>query len=346
MRVGPAYRFLFNSVNMARRQDGWEAATRTALGLVRDESRKLPVQRLRRTARDSTQVPAKAGDESWPEVDVAEVRAQLAQLGIDVIRTSLDPLGLARHMDGYRYPRFYGGGSVASGGVREWKILKYFVSLELVDIRPSDVVIDVASERSLFPDVVRTQTGARVFRQDLTYAPGLVGDRIGGNAARMPIGAEFASKLILHNSFEHFEGEADRDFIREAWRVLRPGGEVCIVPLYLSQRYEILTDPLVDTRGLAWDPGARIARVRGFRNRFGRFYSPAALAERVLRPAEECGFAVSLHDFENLRALDPSSGLHFGLVLTKPETTSDRALAAAQPKEEAGSEPQAAGSTG
>ena len=95
----------------------------------------------------------------------------------------------------------------------------------------------------------------------------------------MPIGAEFANKLILHNSFEHFEGEADRDFISEAWRVLRPGGEVCIVPLYLSQRYEIFTDPLVDTRDLAWDPGARIARVRGFRNRFGRFYSPAALAE-------------------------------------------------------------------
>lgn len=226
------------------------------------------------------------------------------------------------------------------------RFFEYFVSLELVDIRPSDVVIDVASERSLFPEVVRTQTGARVFRQDLTYAPGVAGDRIGGNAARMPIAAEFANKLILHNSFEHFEGEADRDFIREAWRVLRPGGEACIVPLYLSQRYEILTDPLVDTRDLAWDPGARIARVRGFRNRFGRFYSPAALAERVLRPAEECGFAVSLYDFENLRKLDPSSGLHFGLVLTKPGPASGLVSETAQLAKEAGSEQPAAGSTG
>ena len=121
MRVGPAYRFLFNSANMARRQDGWGAATRTALGLVWEESRKLPVRRLRWRTRRSIEVPVDAGDQSSPEVDLSAVRTQLAQLGIDVIRISLDPLGLARHTDGYRYPRFYGGGSVATGGVREWR---------------------------------------------------------------------------------------------------------------------------------------------------------------------------------------------------------------------------------
>jgi hypothetical protein len=38
----------------------------------------------------------------------------------------------------------------------------------------------------------------------------------------MPIPAQFADTLVLHNTFEHFEGSADTDFIAEAWRVLQP----------------------------------------------------------------------------------------------------------------------------
>ena len=49
--------------------------------------------------------------------------------------------------------------------------------------------------------------------------------------------------MALHCSFEHFEGRSDIGFIREAERVLRPGGAVCVVPLYLSEEYAIQTDP-------------------------------------------------------------------------------------------------------
>src|SRR5205823_8461573 len=133
------------------------------------------------------------------------------------------------------YPRFYAGGSSAGGGHREKKILEYFVSLTIVPIEQDDVVIDVASERSVFPELVRHLTGAVVFRQDLIYRVGIHEDRIGGSAASMPLPDGFATKLTLHNSFEHFEGNADTAFVREAWRVLRPGGAVCIVPLFLSE---------------------------------------------------------------------------------------------------------------
>jgi SAM-dependent methyltransferase len=258
----------------------------------------------------------------FPEPDVAAIRNELIGVGAPVIRASLDPVGFAEHIRSYRYPRFYAGGAVAKGGAREWKILEYFASLQLLNIRSTDVVIDVASERSLFPDVVETLYGARVVRQDQMYPPGVHDDRIGGDASSMPVSPTCADKLVLHNSFEHFEGSRDTKFIQEAWRVLRPGGTVCIVPLYLSERHEILTDPLVDTVDVDWDPGAEVVDVDGYRNRFGRFYSPAALVARVLRPAEECGFEVQVYEFENIRDLDLTSGLHFGLILTKPAVLS------------------------
>ena len=207
---------------------------------------------------------------------------------------------------------------MVKGGARETKILEYFVALQLLEIQSSDVVIDVASERSLFPDVVRTLIGARVFRQDLIYPVGVRGDRIGGNAAHMPIEDDFADALALHNSFEHFEGDSDTGFIREAWRVLKPGGKVCIVPLFMSEQYEILTDPVVKPDDLDWDLGALVFDVLGYRNRFGRFYNSVAFKQRVVQPAAECGFDMEVLRFENARELEPKSALEFGLVLRKP----------------------------
>jgi hypothetical protein len=289
------------------------------ISLASEELSKTRVRaRLNRTSPEMMAAASQRAATGAPEVNVAAIGRGLESVGVTVTRVSLDPSAFAEHTRRYRYPRFYAGGAAAKGGAREWKILEYFASLELLDIRSTDVVIDVASERSVFPDLVEELYGARLFRQDLTYPPGVHENRIGGNAASMPVPPSFADVLTLHNSFEHFEGGADSDFVREAWRVLRQGGAACIVPLYLAERYTILTDPLVDTVDVEWDPGAEVVGVAGHRNRFGRFYSPPALVERVLRPAEECGFDVRLYQFENIRRLDRTSGLHFGLVLAKP----------------------------
>jgi SAM-dependent methyltransferase len=319
MRIGAPVRYYLNSVALTRRQEGWGSAVGTGARLLSEELRKRSVHaRLSKTNPELLASAARRASAGAPDVDPAVVEELLAGAGSPATRVSLDPVAYARHRQAFRYPRFYAGGPAAKGGAREWKILEYFASIELLDIRPGDVVIDVASERSVFPDLLEEQYRAQVYRQDLVYPPGVNGGRIGGSAAAMPVPESFADILTLHNSFEHFEGSADTDFVREAWRVLRPGGAVCVVPLYLAERYSILTDPLVDTVGVEWDDGAEVVSVAGHRNRFGRFYSPAALVERVLRPADECGFERRLCRFENIRVLNPTSGLHFGLVLVKP----------------------------
>jgi hypothetical protein len=207
-----------------------------------------------------------------------------------------------------------------SGGFREQKLLEYFASLQLSPVTHTDIVVDVASEWSLFPYVLRRATGARVYRQDIIYPIGLAGDRIGGSADSMSLPDGFASRLFLHNSFEHFENDADRRFMDEAWRVLQPGGQVCIIPLFMAERYTNLTDPLANRAGLTFDDSAYVAELPWWRNRFGRFYDAHALASRVWTPAQTAGFNAVLYHVTNDHEAHRRAFVHFALVLTKPRS--------------------------
>ena len=120
----------------------------------------------------------------------------------------------------------------------------------------------------------------------------------------MDVPDAFADKLFLHNSFEHFEGDADTGFVREAWRVLKPGGRVCIVPLYLSTRHQILTDPFVDRRGVVWDPDAEVVERPATTTGSGGSTACRSSPKRVLEPASAVGFEPHLH---HVRVSDESS---------------------------------------
>ena len=87
--------------------------------------------------------------------------------------------------------------------------------------------------------------GCKVYRQDLEFPEGIHGNVIGGDASNMPLEDESATKMALHCSFEHFEKNSDIEFIIEANRVLCKGGKLCIVPLYLSNKYVVQTDPSI-----------------------------------------------------------------------------------------------------
>jgi SAM-dependent methyltransferase len=309
-----------NAVNLERRQEGWWSAAATALSLSTAEARKIPrFLHLRWKQRgQQVQPPLEV-----PTRDDSQILRQFTGLGIDFQSATVDRDAFEGHMSSFPYPRFYAGGAVASGGVREAKLLEYFLSLSLLPVSEREVVIDIASERSVFPEMIAKTFGALAFRQDLIYPSGIDKDRIGGSADNMPVPSGFADKLFLHNSFEHFEGDIDTRFIYEAWRVLKPGGGVCIVPLYVSTRHENVTDPLVDTNGVVWDADAVIVEKIGHHVRFGRWYSAQTLSERVLHPAGECGFKADIYHFAGVdpRSVDPISraqgGIRFAMVLRK-----------------------------
>ncbi len=228
-----------------------------------------------------------------------------------------DPELARRFFERARYDRFrfyYAGGR--DTGIHE-KAREHFLAADLMGLRADDVYLDVASYHSPASQIYRELYGCTTYVQDLQYRQGLHGDRIGGSAAAMSVEDGFASAMALHNAFEHFEGEHDSGFIREAARVLRPGGRVCIVPLFMFSRYAIQTDPVeLPREGISFDEGAILYAARGWRNRHGRWYDAAHLVSRLL--VHVSPLRARVLNLENARDVHPECYAQFALLLEKP----------------------------
>lgn len=253
--------------------------------------------------------------DTWPPTsDPSRLLTRLAALPrVYIQRYRINIAHFRRYLASVPYPDSYREGF---GALFVEKALEHWVSLELLG-RPigHDVAVDIAASSSPFREIHWALTSIPTYRQDLAFPEGFTGLMIGGSAEHLPFWDGAIARMTLHCSFEHFEGDADSAFIREAARVLRPGGRLCILPLYVADVYHNITDPEVNRDGLVFDDGAAIAEVRGWDNRFGRWYDAEALARRVLAHAES--FTVQLIHIENARDVDPACYLRFALLLTK-----------------------------
>lgn len=241
---------------------------------------------------------------------------RLRLLGLEVSDYEIDVADYRRYFDAARYtadfPQYY------SSNISE-KSLEHYLAVKLLQLNERDVYIDIASEHSPAPEIYRRLFRARTYRQDLAYPSGLHGDMIGGDAARMPVPDGFATKMALHCSFEHFEGNSDTGFIREAARVLRPGGAVCIIPLYLFEEYAIQTDPVTAlSTGVVFEDDAVVYCAKGWNNRYGRFYDPEHLVSRLCMSLSD--LTVKIYRFLNVEQVDSSCYVRFAMLIGKSET--------------------------
>jgi SAM-dependent methyltransferase len=233
--------------------------------------------------------------------DAVDLDRRLEDLfGEGLVRVRIDPCHFAAFRSHYSDPR---------EGIDAEKLLEYYISYNWLRLDASDVFVDVAAQNCPFASFVRDTIGCRVYRQDLYYLrPGIHGEDVGGDATALPFPDGFLSKLALHNSFEHFEGDSDIRFLREAARVLRPQGKVCIVPLFVGPKSRVETEAgWIDEHGKKhlWGVGARFART----------YDPASLEERVLKNCED--FEMTAYLVENAPEIDAGCYLRYFLLLEK-----------------------------
>jgi hypothetical protein len=244
---------------------------------------------------------------------LARIRELGEESGITFRNLRVDRGRFERYVDeaGYhaQYADYYRGNQVE-------KSFEHYVSLELLRLTPQDVFIDIASEHSPVAEIYARLTGATVYSQDIMYADGIVGSRIGGDACAMPVPDGFATKACLTCSLEHFEGDGDTRLFLELGRVLRPGGSVCVIPFYVYPEVVAQTDPTLSVpAGVAFDPGVPIYCAEGWGNRHARFYSPASFAARIIRPL--AGFAFEFFSLANVTDLDPSIYARFAFLATR-----------------------------
>ena len=159
------------------------------------------------------------------------------------------------------------------------KFLEYFLSEQFHQFEPDQAYIDIACQDCPFAKYVRKQYLARAYRQDLYHLPSGIHEwDIGGQASELPFADGQVAGLSLHNSIEHFEGDSDTAFIREAQRVLRATGQLVVAPLYIA------LEP-AEQHDAGWTDECGVKHLWGVGAQFARMYSPKTLAERVFDAA-------------------------------------------------------------
>ncbi|NJK68691.1 MAG: class I SAM-dependent methyltransferase [Microcoleus sp. SU_5_3] len=238
----------------------------------------------------------------------------LIQLGIDVEDYKIDVDDYRKYFKAARYaedfPDYY------SFNLPE-KALEHYIAAKLLQLNHKDIYIDIASQHSPTPTIYNRLFGVNPYLQDLDYPQGLHGNMIGGDAANMAVPDGFASKMALHCSFEHFENNSDMGFIREVSRVLKPGGAICILPLYMFDEYAIQTDPAVSIpQEVKFDDDATVYCAYGWGNRHGRFYDPDHLLSRVCNNLN--GMNIKVYRIVNAKQVDQSCYVQFAALIQKP----------------------------
>lgn len=252
------------------------------------------------------------------QFDGPQLVERLRQAGLSVNEVEIDVKDFERWMARHDpLKRFY----ASQLDCQVEKVLEHYLTVRLLNVRPNDVLVDVAASTSPLAKVLRAE-GVVAYRQDLKYPPGIRGHKIGGDAASMPVPDEFADVLTLHCAFECFQGDADVRFARELCRVLRPGGRVGIVPLYVNMVHSVATSPWCDKRDIAVEPEAKwLWRDDKWRLPFSRHYSPEVFADRIA--SQMPGMQKRVLFFTNLDALAERFGdqiiyCHFMFVGEKP----------------------------
>jgi len=162
------------------------------------------------------------------------------------------------------------------------KALEHYLAAKLLNLTKEDVYIDVANYDSPAPDIYHKLYGCKTYRQDLVFPEGITGNRIGGDASNMPVEDGFATKMALHCSFECFEHDSDIKFIVESNRILRKGGKLCILPLYLFNQYAFKINPVMWPRGNAeLERDVTIYCVKGWGTKFVRYYDVPTFISRI-----------------------------------------------------------------
>lgn len=193
---------------------------------------------------------------------------ELKRNGLNVIDLEInlsDYKQYIKYAEYYNFPRYL---RARKSSIFAEKSLEHYLSAKLLNISKEDVYIDIANANSPTPEIFNKLYGCQVYRQDLSFPEGIQGNIIGGDAGNIPVKKGFATKMALHCSFEHFENDSDIRFIKEASRILKKGGRLCIIPLYLFTEYAIQTDPSVLPKGgISFESDAILYCTRSWRNR-------------------------------------------------------------------------------
>ncbi|OBZ34279.1 class I SAM-dependent methyltransferase [Methanohalophilus sp. DAL1] len=244
---------------------------------------------------------------------ISDILNDLKVLGIPISKYEINPAEYLQYLNKaeykIRYPEYYIDNFYE-------KTLKHFLCYSLIDLQAHDNFIDIASEHSPVAEIFNKLFDCNSYSQDIMYKSGIHANRIGSDASNIPVPDNFFNGAIATCSIEHFENDSDIQFMKEMERVLSPGSQIVIVPLYLYSKESCQTDPTYSVpENVKFDEDVEIYCAENWGNRHGRFYSPKSLFQRLIEPNKNMNFKVYLLD--NPEQIDKSIYCRFILVGVK-----------------------------
>jgi len=251
--------------------------------------------------------------------DIESVHEQFVKFGLPPVDYSVDVDAFARfitrHESNYAsYRGIYGDGFVE-------KSLEHYISTDFMKLYKTSRVMDIANAGSPFPAIVHEEFGCDVWCNDLEFSEGMRRHgwltEVGGNAGSIDVPDNYFELATMHCALEMFEGSHDTDVVRRAERMLKPGGKLVVLPLYMSERYHILRDVRTFREPLPEiDAGAELIYRNNFYGiGFARFYNVAAFVDRLVKNTK--AFDVKIYRVRNAGLVDSKIYLNWIAVFEK-----------------------------
>lgn len=192
--------------------------------------------------------------------------------------------------------------------------------LDLMAYEKSDIYIDVAAASSPWAQKLRDRQNVAAHAIDLCAVDKayqhLPYYRI-ENATKTTFADASVAGASLQCAFEMFMHTDDTNFILEAARILKPGGKVIVLPLYMHTHYCAYATPEYFGKGYQ-DVGAKeYVRLDCNGVPSSRKYDAQQLKLRVLDPIIANGMRYRLHALRNKTELGSNIYCHFILEIEK-----------------------------
>lgn len=219
------------------------------------------------------------------------------------------------------FPTDYHGG--LKSGVWEEKLLEHWIASQMLDLMNfgrTDIYVDIAAAGSPWAKNLRERKGIEAYAIDLCET-GESYRHIPYYRVEEATQTTFKDASVtaasLHCAFEMFMKDDDTLLIHEIARILKPGGKVVILPLYLHTHYCAYSTSEYYGKGYS-DPAAKeYVRLDCSGVPSSRKYDAKTLKKRVLSPIEAVGMHYRLHALRNKTEFGSNIYCHFILEIEK-----------------------------
>jgi hypothetical protein len=254
------------------------------------------------------------------DAELSQVERGIVSLGIAVEDFTPSKDDLEAFKSARWFPDNYHGGR--SSGVWDEKHLEHWIAYRLLglgDYGGEDIYIDVAACGSPWAKTLRERNGIAAYANDLVIDPQFRGLDFykKEDATKTSFGDSSVRGMSLQCAFEMFTGDADTNLINEAARILKPGGKMIILPLYMHTHYCAYSTPDFFGRGRSDKDAVEYIRFDTSNIPSSRKYDAQHLVTRVLKPIVERGMKFRLMVLRNKHEIATGIYCHFILEVTR-----------------------------